>query len=130
MHLHIHVPAEAHPRRAEPPLDRQTTPDDGECVLCFAFTMTRRFGCDGTLRWVRRWRDVQRPRATALERQMERRGGYCDCEIFLNAWDLLPDVMVRDLAGDLDWPPVMPGCVGVEPRSSRPCALWESRHPD
>jgi hypothetical protein len=124
--MHVHVPAEAHrPPVAAP--DDLTTPDDGECVLCFASAMGRRFGCDGTLRWVRRWRDLRRPGATGLERLMESGGGYCDCEVFLNGWDLLPELMVRDLAGDLDWPPVMPPCAGIGPRSSRPCALWEPR---
>ena len=124
--MHVHVPAEAHPR-VVPPADELTTPDDGECVLCFAFAMYRRFDCDGSLRWVRRWRDVLRPRATGLEQRMESRGGYCDCEVFLNGWDLLPGLMVQDAAGDLDWPPVMPACAGVGPRSSQPCALWEPR---
>ena len=104
-----------------------TTPHDGECVLCFVRTMLDRFGCDGSLRWVRRWRDLVRPRATGLERRMEARGGFCDCEVFWNGWDLLPELMVRDAAGDLDWPPVMPACAGVGPRSSQPCAIWEPR---
>ena len=124
--MHVHDPAEAPPRRGAP-ADEITTPDDDECVLCFTFAMYRRFGCDGSLRWVRRWRDVLRPRATGLERRMGSRGGYCDCEVFFNGWDLLPELMVRDAAGDLDWPPVMPACAGVGPRSSQPCSLWEPR---
>jgi hypothetical protein len=89
--------------------------------------MYRRFGCDGSLRWVRRWRDVLRPRATGLERRMGSGGGFCDCEVFLDAWDLLPALMVRDADGHLDWPPVMPACAGGGPRSSHPCALWQPR---
>ena len=101
-----------------------TAPGPAECVLCYVERMLTGFGCDGTLRWVRRWRDTLRPRSTALERRMGSRGGYCDCEVFFNAWELLPTLMVRDDDGDLDWPPVMPACAGVGPRSSQPCALW------
>jgi hypothetical protein len=124
--MDITTPADAE-RHVAALADELTTPTEGECVLCFAFSMLGKFGCDGSLRWVRRWRDVLRPRATGLERQMGSRGGYCDCEVFFNAWDLLPDLMVRDTAEDLDWPPVMPACAGVGVRSARPCALWEPR---
>ena len=124
--MHVHVPIAAHTRSTEPPDDLAAS-DGDECVLCFAFTMYRRFGCDGSLRWVRRWRDARCPRATGLERRMETGGGYCDCEVFLNAWDLLPGLMAGDSAGDLDWPPVMPACAGIGPRSSQPCELWVPR---
>jgi hypothetical protein len=124
--MDITTPAEAE-RHVATLADELTTPEEGECVLCFAHAMLDRFGCDGSLRWVRRWRDVLRPRMTGLERRMGSRGGYCDCEVFFNGWDLLPELMVRDAAGDLDWPPVMPVCAGVGPRSSQPCALWEPR---
>jgi len=50
-----------------------------------------------------------------------------DCEVFLNGWDLLPALMVRDAAGDLDWPPVMPACAGIGPRSAQPCGIWLPR---
>jgi hypothetical protein len=124
--VHDHVPLEARRPRTPPP-DDLTVPDDDECVLCFTFAMYRRSGCDGSLRWVRRWRDVLRPRATGLERRMAGRGGCCDCELLLDGWDLLPDLMARDGDGDLEWPPVMPVCAGVGPRSTQPCALWEPR---
>ena len=41
-------------------------------------------GCDTMLRWARRWRHLVRPRAAGLERRLEARGGFCDCEIFGN----------------------------------------------
>jgi hypothetical protein len=123
--MEIHVPAEAHSRL--PAADDPTVPDDGECALCFTFAMYRRFGCDGSLRWVRRWRDTLRPEAAGLERRLGSRRGHCDCEILLDGWDLLPELMGRDPAGDIDWPPVMPPCAGVDPRSCQPCALWDPR---
>src|SRR3954451_23762716 len=79
-----------------------TTPDDGECVLCFVRAMLGVFGCDGTLRWVRRWRDLVRPGASGLERRMGARGGYCDCEVFWNGWDLRRDLQVADGEGELE----------------------------
>ena len=121
--MDITTPADAD-RHVAALADELTRPDEGECILCFTRAMLERFGCDGTLRWVRRWRDALRPRATALERRMGSRGGYCDCEVFYNGWELLPTLMVRDEEGNLDWPPAMPACAGIGPRSSQPCALW------
>lgn len=104
-----------------------TTPDDAECVLCFAARMLERFRCDGSLRWARRWRDLVRPGATALERRLEARGGFCDCEIFWNGWDLRADLLVTDEDGDANWPDVLPSCMGGSSRSAQPCRLWEPR---
>jgi hypothetical protein len=87
--------------------------------------MLQAFGCDTRLRWARRWRDARLPRATGLERRLEARGGFCDCEIFWNGWTLRPDLQVVDVAGDLDWPETLPACAGVDRRSSQPCRLWE-----
>jgi hypothetical protein len=124
--MDITTSAEA-PRPVAALADEPTAPEDGECVLCFTHAMLARFGCDGSLRWVRRWRDLLRPSATGMERRIGAGGGYCDCEVVSNGWELLPDLMVRDAAGDLDWPPVMPACAGIGPRSAEPCALWEPR---
>ena len=104
-----------------------TRPAGDECVLCSTAVLLRRFGCDGTLRWVRRWRDVLRPRATGLERRMAARGGFCDCEVFWNGWTLRRDLLVPDEAGEPEWPEVLPRCAGVDRRSARPCAHWEPR---
>ena len=69
-----------------------TTPEPAECVLCYVQRMLGAFGCDCTLRWARRWRDLRLPGATGLERRLESRGGYCDCEVFLNGWTLRDDL--------------------------------------
>ena len=44
-------------------------------------------GCDGSLRWALRWRDVRAPRLRGLVGGLQARGGFCDCEIFLNGWE-------------------------------------------
>jgi hypothetical protein len=107
--------------------DALTRPEDGECVLCYVRRMLDAFGCDTTLRWARRWRDLVRPSATGLERRLERRGGFCDCEIFGNGWTLHDDLCVLIEDGDADWPPEPPPCAEVAPRSSQPCSNWVAR---
>ena len=104
-----------------------TTPADGECALCYVNRMLEAFGCDTTLRWARRWRALRLPRATGLERRLETRGGFCDCEIFINGWDLRADLQVPDEEGELEWPLLRPPCAGVGGRSSQPCAIWVPR---
>ena len=61
-----------------------TDPHDGECLLCYVYRMLEH-GCTG-LRWALRYRDLRAPRATALEARLGQKGGYCDCEIFMNAY--------------------------------------------
>jgi Protein of unknown function (DUF2695) len=63
-----------------------TAPRAGECLLRYTYRMMNSQGCDGTLRWAKRWRDLRAPRHTALERRLGSSGGYCDCEIFMNGW--------------------------------------------
>jgi len=109
--------------------DALTEPAPQECVLCYVDRMLDAFGCDCTLRWARRWRDLRLPRATGLERRLEARGGFCDCEVFLNGWTsrddrLVPDGKGDDGNGDADWPDVHPACAGVGLRSSQPCGNW------
>jgi hypothetical protein len=101
-----------------------TTPGEGECVFCFIDRMLDAFGCDTTLRWARRWRDLRLPRATGLEARLGRRGGFCDCEVFLNGWTVRPELLVPDEHGELDWPADRPPCPGVGPRSAQPCSTW------
>ena len=36
--------------------DALTRPAPAECLVCFVDRMLTTFGCDGTFRWVRRWR--------------------------------------------------------------------------
>src|SRR6478672_10995228 len=65
-----------------------TTPGDGECLLCFMHRQLDDFGCDNTLRFATRFRDLRVPRATALERRLEQVGGFCDCEVFMKGFTL------------------------------------------
>jgi len=103
-----------------------TAPYPDECVLCFAARMLDDHGCDHSLRWVRRFRDLRSPRATALERRMEDVGGSCDCEVFLNGFRPARHVLVRDLHTDeLEAPEPFPPCAGVRLTDSRPCTHWE-----
>lgn len=101
-----------------------TQPEPAECVLCYVERMLAAFGCDCTLRWARRWRDLRSPGATGLERRLEARGGSCDCEVFLNGWGLREDLLALDGDGEPAWPTERPPCAGVGPRSSQPCAIW------
>jgi hypothetical protein len=64
--------------------DELTSVRPGECVFCYVVRMLDAFGCDNTLRWAARFRDLAAPRATALESRLWAMGGFCDCEIFLN----------------------------------------------
>lgn len=102
-----------------------TAPGPDECVLCYVERMLAAFGCDSTLRWARRWRDLRLPRATGLERRLQARGGFCDCEVFLNGWGLRADLLVPDADGEPAWPAERPPCAGVGPRSSQPCGIWQ-----
>lgn len=105
-----------------------TAPRPGECVLCHTARMVSEFGCDTTLRWVRRWRDLRVPRATGLVRRLNARGGFCDCEVLGNGCSLREDLLVVDEdAGELVDPDELPPCAGVGPRSTQPCAVWVTR---
>ena len=101
-----------------------TAPAPKECVLCYVVRMLDAFGCDTTLRWARHWRAVRLPPATGLERRLQARGGFCDCEVFLNGWTLRDELQVPDEDGRPDRPAERPPCTGVGPRSSRPCGIW------
>ena len=102
-----------------------SVPRDGECVLCYVERMLGTHGCDSTLRWARRWRELRAPGARGLERRLEARGGFCDCEVFLNGWSLREELQVRDADGELVWPSPRPACAGVAARSTQPCTNWE-----
>src|SRR3954465_15742124 len=101
-----------------------TEPEGAECVLCYTARMLAAFGCDHTLRWIRRWRDLRRPKVRGLERRMESRGGFCDCEVFFNGWTLREDLLAADEEGEPVEPAVRPPCAGIGPKSSQPCANW------
>ena len=102
-----------------------TTPTKGECLFCYVYRMLNSHGCNGKLRWTARWRDLRAPRATALERRLGSRGGYCDCEIFMNGWTASRAITTYDFETDDEvWPNPMPSCPGVRPWSTQPCLLW------
>jgi hypothetical protein len=114
---------------------RLTTPLEGECLLCYVHRMLE-FGCDNQLRWARRFRDLRAPRATSLEVRLGRVGGYCDCEIFLNGFELAQELWVRPEPREDDgvvfledprYPDPLPACQGVRRGSTRGCASWVRR---
>jgi hypothetical protein len=91
-----------------------TQPKPGECLHCYVYRMLE-FGCTG-LRWAKRYRDLNAPRASALERRMMSKGAGCDCEIFMNGWTLRREYQVYDAeAEDTSTPK---GC----PRAKRSAA--------
>jgi len=96
-----------------------TKPGPGECLLCYVYRMLE-LGCTG-LRWARYYRDQRAPRATALEERLGSKGGFCDCEIFFNVYELDPrhtvpaqEYDVEDVTYEIDprYPDPMPSCVG------------------
>jgi hypothetical protein len=104
-------------------------PRTGECLLCYVHRMLTDHGCDCRLRFATHYRDVRAPRATALERRLQRVGGFCDCEIFLNGYELLLPLAPGDLDEDdaeAEWARAdpMPTCPGVRAGSTSPCPLW------
>lgn len=110
-----------------------------ECLCCYVARMLDEFPCDGSLRHAKHYRDTSAPRATALAERLGRVGGYCDCEIFLNGYQLLgaeqeedeeaaveqdavlyvEDVLGKDTASE-EWPP----CQGVRRGTVKPCGNW------
>jgi hypothetical protein len=108
-----------------------TEPHDRECLLCYVHRMLE-YGCTG-LRWAVRYRDLRAPRATAMERRLGEKGGYCDCEIFLNGYEPAPELWTQpqeyeeDGVGCIDdpeWPEQLPACRGVRAGSTQGCTLW------
>jgi hypothetical protein len=91
------------------------------------------FGCADGLRWARHYRDLRAPRATALEQRLGAKSGFCDCKIFLNAYELAPEHWIRPAPyvedgvtyqDDPSYPAPMPPCQGVRKGSTRGCYLW------
>jgi hypothetical protein len=118
-------------------------PEPGECILCYVHRMLVEFGCDGRLRFATHYRDVRTPRATGLERRLGRSGGYCDCEIFTNGYDLREEYWVPEAAEPPDdpqdeddddedaeetWSTPLPRCTQVRAGSTQPCNLWGRRY--
>lgn len=122
---------EAHLRQVA---DELTAPHERECLLCYVYRMLEH-GCVG-LRWVQHYRDLTAPRATAVELRLCRLGGYCDCEIFMNAYEPAPEHWTPErvvLQSGVAYvtapapPESMPPCLGVRRGSTRGCPLW-TRH--
>lgn len=68
---------------------RILTPRPGECLVCYVFRQLSEFGCNGTHRFSRIFRDQTAPRATALFDRLRNMGASCcDGEIFGNAYQL------------------------------------------
>lgn len=96
-------------------------PAAGECLVCFVLRRVEAAGCDNTLRWARVFRDGSAPGDLGLEKRLAAAGGYCDCEILLNAF--VPAAAVDD---EEEWPEELPACAGVRAGSAVPCRHWVS----
>lgn len=115
-----------------------TEPRSGECLLCYVWRMLD-LGCTGP-RWAPHYRDRKAPRATALEPRLGERGGFCDCEMSLNGYELTPELWtpprevegaasLRVRGGAAGQPPAQPPPRrGVRAGSTRGCMLWVRRH--
>jgi hypothetical protein len=101
-----------------------THPTSGECLLCYVLRMLNEFDCDNTLRFAVAYRDLSAPRATALESRLASMGGFCDCEIFLNAMSRAPHLRTHDEHGDEVAGESLPPCVGVRQGSTQGCSHW------
>lgn len=88
-------------------------PRPRECLLCYVAAQLDEFGCDDTHRFSRWYQERAAPRATALSDRLGRLGAYCDCEIFLNAFD--------STFGESE---PRQRCAGVRRGSTQPCILW------
>lgn len=106
--------------------DPDSEPEQHECLTCYVARMLDAHGCDTTLRWAQHFRDTRVPAATGLERRLGSVGGFCDCEIFLNGYQLVRELMVRDVHTDeLEPPALRPLCAGVRSTSAKPCVNWQ-----
>ncbi len=95
--------------------ERLTSPGERECLRCYLLRLITEFGCDGTYRWTVRWGDVRAAQPRGLLRQLERRGGFCDCEVLMNAFPEYPASCALP-------------CAGVsKPGSAKPCDLGALR---
>ena len=110
-------------------------PHERECLACYLDRTVTAFGCQGGLRFAQRYRDLRAPRAIALERRLEGSGGFCDCEVLMNAvqpaWHLWTRGSELEADGweesDGPQPPVvMPACTGVRRGSTQPSRNWHS----
>lgn len=102
-----------------------TNPREGECLMCYVARLVDELGCDTSLRWAVKFRDARAPKATALERRLGQVGGFCDCEIFLNGFELARHLCRYEPEyDDLVPPEELPSCSGVRVNSTQPCRNW------
>ncbi len=100
----------------------------GECLPCFVERMVAAHGCGNALQFTRLWRNRAAPRATALERRLAARGGFCDCEVLFNAYLRRTDLEREECDAEYeDTTKLAPPCQGVRRGSSRPCGWWITR---
>lgn len=97
-------------------------PVDHECLACYMYRVAGQSPCDGSLRVLKEYRDHSAPRATALERKIRLLGGYCDCEVLMNALRPAGTEAIRaiDCGEDLICKGVRRGCI-------QPCEQWMIR---
>lgn len=74
-------------------LAEEWTNPNGECLACYLIRMLEEFGCDGTLRWTRRWRDCEAPADKNLLRRFKARTLHYDSDVMIN---IVPDVIPDD----------------------------------
>jgi len=112
---------------------------EGECLCCYVARQLDECPCDGTHCHSLRYRDAAAPRATALAERLGRRSACCcDCELFLNAYELHSRFWTPEHEADEDGytvliesepPELLPACAGVRRGSVSPCANWvRARH--
>jgi hypothetical protein len=94
-----------------------TEPREAECLCCYAAQLLGEFPCDTRLRHALHYRDIVAPLATGLAARLGRIGGYCDCELFLNGYQLRGSD--ADSGSDL-----LPDCKGVRRGSVQTCGVW------
>lgn len=112
-------------------------PRERECLVCYLDRTLRHVGCANDLRLAGRYRDLVAPRAFALERRLADSGGFCDCEVMMNAyepsWRLWTPAWEEELPDggaivhEADYPKEMPRCAGVRRGSTRGCTNWQVR---
>lgn len=131
--------------------DRLLAVQPGECLACYLRRMVHEHGC-AEHRFVIAYRDRAAPRATALRARLERLGGFCDCEVLLNAYVTVAELRAeaslearlrgaielddddaydaaRDELDALDREAMRlepQPCVGVRGGSTQPCAQWRT----
>ncbi len=70
-------------------------PRGAECLPCYLQRVVSTYGCHGTLQWTHRWQGHQRTRRVrtgGLTQGLRDRGGFCDCEVLMNVYDVDPCV--------------------------------------